>query len=106
MTLKIRGLTLAVMALMTPPLPAPSRPSKRMQTFRPSWRTHSCSLTSSTCSLRSSASYSLRLSFGLALPSASTSRERRQGCGSCCLCAFAWGISFSPGGFQVPYCKQ
>src|SRR5215472_15246175 len=32
-TRKMRGLTRSVMALIVPPLPAPSRPSKRMQTF-------------------------------------------------------------------------
>src|SRR5260370_19202858 len=33
-TRKMRGLTRSVMALIVPPLPAPSRPSKRMQTLR------------------------------------------------------------------------
>src|SRR5213594_1792217 len=48
---------------MVPPLPAPSRPSKTMQTFRPLYLTHSWSLTSSTWSRSSSCSYSLPLSF-------------------------------------------
>ena len=49
-TRKTRGLTLAVIALMTPPLPAVSRPSKTMQTFAPVARTHSCIATNSACS--------------------------------------------------------
>src|SRR5262249_33803702 len=50
------------MALMVPPLPAPSRPSKMMQTLRPLCTTHCWSLTSSTCSRASSRSYSFRFS--------------------------------------------
>src|SRR6267143_2363403 len=61
-TRKTRGLTRSVMALMVPPLPAPSRPSKTMQILKPSCLTHSWSLTSSTCSLDSSFSYAFRLS--------------------------------------------
>src|SRR5271157_872768 len=61
-TRKTRGLTRSVIALIVPPLPAPSRPSNRMQTFRPLCRTHSCNFTSSTWSLLSSRSYSLPLS--------------------------------------------
>ena len=53
-TRNTRGLTRSVMALMVPPLPAPSRPSKTMQTFRPLCTTHCCSFTSSTCSFFSS----------------------------------------------------
>ena len=53
-TRNTRGLTRSVIALMTPPLPAPSRPSNTTQTFRPLCTTHCCSLTSSTCSLASS----------------------------------------------------
>ena len=36
----MRGLTRSVIALIVPPLPAPSRPSKRMQTFNPLCTTH------------------------------------------------------------------
>jgi hypothetical protein len=61
-TRNTRGLTRSVIALMLPPLPAPSRPSNTMQILRPLATTHCCSRTSSTCSLRSSFSYSLRLS--------------------------------------------
>ena len=55
-TRKTRGLTRSVIALIVPPLPAPSRPSKTMQTFKPLCTTHSCSLTSSTCSFFSALS--------------------------------------------------
>ena len=34
-TRNTRGLTRSMMALIVPPLPAPSRPSKTMQTLRP-----------------------------------------------------------------------
>src|SRR5215467_12777925 len=64
-TRKMRGLTRSVMALIVPPLPAPSRPSNRMQTLRPSCTTHCWSLTNSTCSRASSCSYSLRFSLPL-----------------------------------------
>src|SRR5688572_28952640 len=67
-TRKTRGLTRSVMALIVPPLPAPSRPSKMTQTLRPLCLTHSCSLTSSTCSFFSSFSYSLSLSSGPGFP--------------------------------------
>src|ERR1700724_1072218 len=62
----MRGLTRSVIALIVPPLPAPSRPSKRMQTLRPFCTTHCWSLTNSTCRRASSCSYSFRFS----LPSA------------------------------------
>jgi hypothetical protein len=42
----MRGLTRSLIALIVPPLPAPSRPSKRIQTRRPLWTTHCWSLTS------------------------------------------------------------
>src|SRR5215471_2727007 len=66
MTRKTRGLTRSVIALMVPPLPAPSRPSKRMQTFRPFSTTDSWSLTNSTCRRASSRSYFFRFSLPLA----------------------------------------
>src|SRR6516164_5337433 len=54
-----RGLTLSVIALMTPPLPAVSRPSKTT-TIRNPWScTQSCSFTSSPCSFFRCSSYSL-----------------------------------------------
>src|SRR3984893_4815090 len=65
-TRKMRGLTRSVIALIVPPLPAPSRPSKRLQTLRPFCTTHCWSLTNSTCRRASSCSYSFRFS----LPSA------------------------------------
>ena len=46
-------------ALIVPPLPAPSRPSKITMTRRPLCFTHSWSWQSSTCSRRSSFAYSL-----------------------------------------------
>ena len=49
-TRKTRGLTRSVIALIVPPLPAPSRPSKRMQTLAPVCTVQSCSFTSSTWS--------------------------------------------------------
>src|SRR5215467_1846475 len=61
-TRKMRGLTLSVMALIVPPFPAPSRPSKMMQTLRPLCTTHCWSLTSSTCRRASSRSYFFRFS--------------------------------------------
>src|SRR6516162_11879446 len=66
----MRGLTRSVIALIVPPLPAPSRPSNRMQTFRPLCTTHCWSLTNSTCSRASSRSYSLRFSLSSAVGSA------------------------------------
>src|SRR5712671_77536 len=65
-TRKMRGLTRSVIALIVPPLPAPSRPSKRMQTFRPACTTHCWSLTNSTCNRASSCSYPFRFSLPLA----------------------------------------
>src|SRR6516225_9666816 len=59
-TRNTRGLTRSVMALIVPPLPAASRPSKITTTRRPSCLTQSCRAQSSTCSLRSDFSYSLR----------------------------------------------
>ena len=41
-----------MIALMVPPLPAASRPSKIMMTLSPLAFTHSCKWTSSTWSLR------------------------------------------------------
>src|SRR5262245_43647641 len=61
-TRNTRGLTRSVIALMVPPFPAPSRPSKRLQTLPPLAFTHPCSLTSSTSSLRISRSWGLRSS--------------------------------------------
>src|SRR4051812_12400028 len=58
-TRKTRGLTRSVMALIVPPLPAPSRPSNTRMTRRPLYFTQSWSLQSWTWSLRSSFSYSL-----------------------------------------------
>src|SRR5262245_36104372 len=57
-----RGLTRSVIALIVPPLPAPSRPSNSTITRAPSCFTHSCRWQSSTCSARSSFSYSFRFS--------------------------------------------
>src|SRR3984893_5353659 len=65
----MRGLTRSVIALIVPPLPAPSRPSKMMQTLRPLCTTHCWSLTNSTSNRASSCSYSFRFS----LPPASGS---------------------------------
>ena len=53
-TLNTRGLTRSVIALIVPPLPAPSRPSNTTQTLSPLCLTHSCSVTSSPCSRSSS----------------------------------------------------
>src|SRR5512139_3385400 len=58
-----RGLTRSVMALMVPPLPAASRPSKTMMTRRPLCLTHSCSLHNSPWSLRRCFRYFLFFSF-------------------------------------------
>src|SRR4249919_2325122 len=60
-TRNTRGLTRSVIALIVPPLPAPSRPSKTMQTLSPLCTIHCCSLTSSTCRRSSSRLYSLRV---------------------------------------------
>src|SRR4051812_23720969 len=65
-TRNTRGLTRSVSALIVPPLPALSRPSNTTQTLAPDDFTHSCIATSSACSVRSSASYSLRFIFGRA----------------------------------------
>jgi hypothetical protein len=65
-TRNTRGLTLSVMALIVPPLPAVSRPSNTTQTLAPVDFTHSCMATSSACSVRSSASYALRFIFVIA----------------------------------------
>src|SRR3982751_6650096 len=61
-TRNTRGLTGSVIALIVPPLPAPSRPSNTTQTLSPACTTHCCSRTSSPCSRASSFSYSLRFS--------------------------------------------
>ena len=63
-TRNVRGLTRSVIALMVPPLPAVSRPSKTMQILAPDSFTHSWRATTSPCSSRSSSSYSLRFIFG------------------------------------------
>ena len=55
-TRKTRGLTRSVIALIVPPLPAPSRPSKTTHTLSPACTTHCCSLTSSPCRRASSLS--------------------------------------------------
>ena len=57
-TRNTRGLTRSVIALMTPPFPAVSRPSKTTHTLAPVDFTHSCIATSSACSFLSSALYS------------------------------------------------
>lgn len=62
-TRKTRGLTRSVMALMVPPLPAASRPSKTTTTRSPLAFTHSCSTHSCACRRSSSARYSLFFSF-------------------------------------------
>src|SRR5271169_5617488 len=59
-TRNTRGLTRSVIALIVPPFPAASRPSKITTTRKPCCLTQSCSAHSSTCSLRSAFSYSLR----------------------------------------------
>src|SRR5437764_14450831 len=65
MTRNTRGLTRSVIALIVPPLPAPSRPSNTTHTLSPLCTTHCCSLTSSPCRRESSLSYCLRLSLPL-----------------------------------------
>src|SRR6185295_7723833 len=67
-TRNTRGLTRSVMALMVPPLPAPSRPSNTMHTLRPACCTHCCSRTSSPCRRSSSFSYTLRFRFSSMRP--------------------------------------
>src|ERR1700736_1378601 len=59
-TRNTRGLTRSVIALIVPPFPAASRPSKITTTREPLCLTQSCNAQSSTCSLRSAFSYSLR----------------------------------------------
>src|SRR5262245_55764099 len=59
-TRKRRGLTRSVIALIVPPLPAASRPSKTTTTRRPFSRIQSWKAHSSMCKVRSSFSYSLR----------------------------------------------
>src|SRR5205085_2071323 len=63
-TRKMRGLTRSMMRLIIPPLPAASRPSKMITMRALVVLTHSWSLTSSICSLKISASYSLLPIFG------------------------------------------
>src|SRR5262245_34057425 len=60
---KTRGLTRSVIALIVPPLPAASRPSKTMMTRRPLCLTHSCSTQSSPWSLRRCFRYSFNFIF-------------------------------------------
>src|SRR6478609_1676392 len=57
-TWKTRGLTRSVIALIVPPFPAPSRPSKTMQILIFLAFTHSWSFTSSTWSFSISLAYS------------------------------------------------
>src|SRR5262245_24825988 len=76
----MRGLTRSVIALIVPPLPAASRPSKTTTTRRPFALIHSWTAHSSTCSLRSSASYSLRFMGSSAVLTASP--PRRGACGA------------------------
>ena len=56
----MRGLVRAVIRLITPPLPAVSRPSKITMTRAPLSLTHVCKRVSSTWSFASSFSNSLR----------------------------------------------
>src|SRR4051812_16260985 len=62
-TRNTRGLTRSVIALIVPPFPAASRPSKITMTRRPLAFTHSWSRHNFACSFPSSSSYSLRVSF-------------------------------------------
>src|SRR4051795_3099763 len=62
-TRKTRGLTRSVIALIVPPFPAPSRPSRTMTTRSFFSLTHSCIAHSFTCSLYSSFRYVLSFSF-------------------------------------------
>ncbi len=64
-TRNTRGLTRAMIALMVPPLPAASRPSKITMARRPLCFTHSCSSQSSAWSFRRCFSYSLRFIAGV-----------------------------------------
>src|SRR6478672_9227914 len=73
------GLTLSVIRLIVPPLPAVSRPSKTTQTLAPVAFTHSCMATSSPC--RTHISFSYRFLFILRLTPAS-SRAAGDDCGS------------------------
>ena len=66
-TRNTRGLTRSVIALIVPPLPAASRPSKTTTIRCPVAFTHSCRWQSSVWSLRSSFSYALRLQLAPAL---------------------------------------
>src|SRR5436190_1730027 len=59
-TRKTRGLTRSVIALIVPPLPAPSRPSKTITTRRSFALTHSCSAHNFACRRSSSSSYFFR----------------------------------------------
>src|SRR3954451_1157777 len=67
-TRNTRGLTRSVMALIVPPFPAVSRPSKTMQTLAPVSLIHSCIATSSPCRRRSSFWYSRSFIFAGAVP--------------------------------------
>src|ERR1043165_2256485 len=64
-TRNTRGLTRSVIALIVPPLPAPSRPSKIRMTRRPLYLTQTCSLQRWISSFRSTSMYSLFLILGL-----------------------------------------
>src|SRR4029453_11543761 len=59
-TRNTRGLTRSVIALMRPPLPAASRPSKTIATRRPLALTQSCTAHNFACRRTSSFSYFLR----------------------------------------------
>src|SRR5262245_46912808 len=74
-TRNTRGLTRSVIALIVPPFPAASRPSKTTTTRRPFALIHSWTAHSSTWSLRSSASYSLRFMGSSAVLTASPPRH-------------------------------
>src|SRR5262245_47906824 len=81
------------MALIVPPLPAPSRPSNTMQILRPCFFTHSWRLTSSACSFFSSFSYSLSFSAPPDLPLPMTWLLAEVVCSSAVFLAQTWSGS-------------